>query len=72
MLSFQDPSKGPPKGMAEALRFDEAHLEVLRLELPLLLLNFIREQSSKILQVKLFPIQSNSVTTITVITNSRL
>jgi hypothetical protein len=38
--------------MAEALNFDAAHMEILRLELPLLLLNFIREQSSKILQVK--------------------
>ena len=48
---FQDPSRGPPKGMAEALGFDSDHLEVLRLEMPLLLLNFIREQSSKTLQV---------------------
>jgi hypothetical protein len=37
--------------MSEALGFDVNNLEVIRLEMPLLLLNFIREQSSKTLQV---------------------
>jgi CRP-like cAMP-binding protein len=49
---FQNPHENGPSGMAEALAFDHDHLEALRLEMPLLLLNFIREQSAKILQVR--------------------
>lgn len=46
---FQDPSSGPPKAISEAFERDVSQIEAFRLEMPLLLLNFIREQSSKIL-----------------------
>lgn len=46
---YQDPNYEPPDGMFDGFGWDVNDREAFRKELPLLLINFIRGQSAKIL-----------------------